>query len=167
MRDAASDVPALPTRRIDRVIAEYGEIHRSLANRVLQAVALPLIVWSVIALLASIPFPASWRLIPGFDWASGAAMLVVVAYMGLSWPMALGLGVFSLLSIAIAGAYSRWGELPIWQLAITTLLIGWALHVLGRKLEGRAFAPLEDLRSLLIGPAWLLSHLYRAIGLRY
>lgn len=154
-------------RRIDRVLDEYAEIHRSLANRVLQSLALPLIVWSLIALLTRVPFPASLRVLPGLDWTAVATLLVVIGYVALSWPIALGLGAFSILSILTAGAYSRWGELPIWQLAITMLLVGSALHFAGSRIEGRAATLLDDLRSLLIGPAWLLSLLYRALRVRY
>lgn len=167
MDDAAPAPPGQPARRIDRVLSEYGDIHRSLANRAMQALGLPLIVWSLIALLGSVPFPSGLRVVPGLDWASLAAVAVMIGYVGLSWQIALGLGAFSALSIIAARAYSRWGELPVWQLAITLLLIGWGLHLAGRKLEGRPLAPLEDVRSLLVGPAWLLSRVYRAFRLRY
>lgn len=167
MDEAVPFPPQVPQRRIDLLLADYAAKHGGLANRILQALALPLIVWSLLALLSRVPFPASLRLVPGLDWAAVAALGVIAGYVGLSWQIAVGLGAFSVLSLLIAVAYSRWGELPIWQLAITTLLLGWGLHFLGRRLDGRPFALVEDLRSLLIGPAWLLSLLYRLLGLRY
>jgi len=167
MDDAAPTSPGRPGSRIERLIGEYAESHRSLANRLAQAIALPLIVWSLLALLSALPFPAGWGVVPGIDWATIAVAVIVLGYLMLSWPIALGLAAFSLLCLFVAGAYVRWGELPIWQLAITTLLAGTALHVVGGRLEGRPISPAERLRSLLVGPAWLLALVYRLLGVRY
>jgi len=164
MSDAALPVT---DRRIDRMLGDYAEAHRGYLNRGFQAIALPLIVWSLIALLTCVPFPSAWRLFPGLDWSLIAALGIVLGYLALSWPIAAGLGVYSALSILVANAYTRLGDLPLWQLAVTTLVIGWGLNVAGLRFDRQRLDWARHLGSLIVGPAWLLSLLYRVLRLRY
>ena len=49
----------IPARPIDRWFAHYSDDHRNHANQRLHVICVPLILWSVIALLWTIPSPAS------------------------------------------------------------------------------------------------------------
>jgi uncharacterized membrane protein YGL010W len=51
--------------------------------------------------------------------------------------------------------------------SIAVFVVAWAGQFIGHILEGRKPAFLEDVRSLLIGPAWLLADLYRRLGIGY
>jgi uncharacterized membrane protein YGL010W len=46
-------------------------------------------------------------------------------------------------------------------------VIAWILQFIGHAIEGKRPSFFTDVRFLLIGPAWLLAFLYRALGLRY
>jgi uncharacterized membrane protein YGL010W len=52
-------------------------------------------------------------------------------------------------------------------LALGVFVIAWILQFIGHAIEGKRPSFFTDVRFLLIGPAWLLAFLYRALGLRY
>jgi uncharacterized membrane protein YGL010W len=56
--------------------------------------------------------------------------------------------------------------LPVWAGTAATLFVGgWALQFLGHYFEGRKPAFLDDLRSILDGPLFLVAELAFALGL--
>lgn len=154
-------------RRIDRLLAAYGESHRHPVNQLFHWLAVPVIYWCVLALLTALPFPAGWQVVPGLDWGAVAAVLAVLYVAALSLPLAFGMAALSLACLVIAAACRRWGELPIWQPALFVFVLAWVLQLIGHKIEGRRPSFLRDLQFLLIGPTWLLAKVYRVVGLRY
>lgn len=48
-------------RRIEALLAEYGESHQNETNKAVHWVCVPAIVWSLMALLWAVPFPARCR----------------------------------------------------------------------------------------------------------
>jgi len=140
-------------RNVDRLLERYGEFHRNPMNKAIHWVCVPLIVWSVLgALWSSSPVAAYVGI--------GAAMLF---YLWLSLPLALGmLGVTALMawSLTLLGPQAL-------IVSIAVFVAAWIGQFIGHILEGRKPAFLEDVRSLLIGPAWLLADLYRRLGIAY
>jgi uncharacterized membrane protein YGL010W len=141
------------TRNVDRLLERYGEFHRNPANKAIHWVCVPLIVWSVLGAL--------WTVSPLAVYAAIGVMTVF--YLWLSLPLALGM--------LVVLALMAW---PLTLLGSTTLIVSIAVFVaawigqfIGHILEGRKPAFLEDVRSLLIGPAWLLADLYRRLGIAY
>ena len=56
---------------------------------------------------------------------------------------------------------------PLWQVALVLFVLAWIGQFIGHKVEGKKPSFFKDLQFLLIGPAWLMSFVYRAAGLRY
>jgi len=52
-------------------------------------------------------------------------------------------------------------------IAIAVFVLAWMGQFIGHAIEGRKPKFLQDLQFLLIGPAWLLQFVYRAVGIRY
>jgi|GEM_PF-29250 len=163
------DEPQAPSasRRIDRLLTEYGQSHRNLANKFIHWLAVPVIAWCVLALAWSLPFPAALQVIPGLNWAWILAGLSIIYYLTLSVPLALGMSAFAGLSFFIIAACLKWSELPLWQLAIALFVVAWVFQFIGHKIEGRRPSFFKDLQFLLIGPAWLLAALFRLFAIRY
>ena len=46
------------------------------------------------------------------------------------------------------------------------VVVAWIGQFIGHKIEGKKPSFFEDLQFLLIGPAWLLSFIYKKIGIR-
>lgn len=155
-----------PPRRLDRLLEGIIAAYRTTTSRVLLFAAVPLLVWAVLALLLAAPRPAFFAHVPGTSFAALAALLAICACLALSWRLAAGLGVA--LAMALAGAliYERLGVLPLWQMALAVLALGWLLLFVGQRIGGRPVGPLRTLRDLLVGPLWWVAQIYRALGLR-
>ena len=140
-------------RKIDELFARYGESHRDPANKAIHWLCVPLITWSVIALLWSWTPVAAYALIA----------LAVAFYAFLSPVIAIGmLGV----SAALDYPLTLLGANALLAAAIVFIL-AWVGQFIGHRIEGRKPSFFEDIKFLLIGPAWLLGRLYRRLGIAY
>jgi uncharacterized membrane protein YGL010W len=80
---------------------------------------------------------------------------------------------FGMLAIFVSMAWlTRWLEAALglqnlFWLALAVFVIAWIAQFIGHKIEGKKPSFLTDLTYLLIGPAWVLSKLYRKLGWRY
>ena len=154
------------TRPIDRWFASYSGDHRNATNQRIHVFAVPAILWSVIALLWCIPAPGTWFK-PGI-WAAMAMFAAMLFYYRASRKLGLGMlvqfAVFTLLTNWIAASF---GLNALLWLAIGVFVVAWIAQFIGHKIEGKKPSFLTDLTYLLIGPAWVLSKLYRKLGWSY
>ena len=152
-------------RPIDRWFASYAGDHRNDTNQWIHVFAVPAILWTVIALLWCIPTGTWFK--PGL-WAGLAMFGAWMFYYRASRPLGLGM----LLVFAALSALTWWlqqtvGTRTLLWLAIAVFVVAWIAQFVGHKIEGAKPSFLTDLVYLLIGPAWVLSKLYRRLGLRY
>ena len=147
----------------DEWFALYGESHQNPTNKLIHWICIPAIVVSVIGLLASIPAPfGAWWLSP--------AILVAAAglayYVAVSIRLALGM---SLLMVGVFAAVSALSSLtvPLWLTSLAIFIVAWIFQFIGHKLEGKKPSFFQDVQFLLIGPLWLVGHVYRRVGLSY
>lgn len=155
-------------RPIDRWFAHYSDDHRSHGNQRIHVVAVPAILWSVIAMLWCIPVFGTW--FRAGLWAGLAMVLAWKFYDHASRPLGLGiLVVFALMGMLTHWLYRHLGPLRLLELAVAVFVLAWIGQFIGHSklLEGRKPSFLTDLRYLLIGPAWVLAKLYRRLGWRY
>jgi uncharacterized membrane protein YGL010W len=140
-------------RRVDTLFDRYGEAHRHPKNEAIHWVCVPLITWSLLALL--------WWLSPTAAYLSiGAATLF---YLTLSFTIAIGM-----LAIAALMVYplTQLGDATL-PVALAVFAVAWIGQFAGHRIEGRKPAFLDDLRFLLVGPAWLLAKALRRVGVPY
>ncbi|KAA9130830.1 DUF962 domain-containing protein [Marinihelvus fidelis] len=150
------------------LLDEYGESHRNAVNKLIHWVCVPVIVWTVIALLWAIPFPFDASLGPvPLNWAVIALVLAQLYYFRLSFSLGLGLLAYNLLMIAITFWVEQAAPWPLWAVALVVFVIAWIGQFIGHHIEGKKPSFLKDIQFLLIGPAWLMAFVYRAIGLKY
>jgi uncharacterized membrane protein YGL010W len=155
-----------PQRPIDRWFAHYSDDHQNRTNQRIHVVAVPLILWSVIALLWCLPVLGSgFR--PGL-WAAFAMFGAWMFYYRASRRLGFGmLAVFVALSWPTRFLHDALGTRQLFYLAIGVFVVAWIAQFVGHKLEGRKPSFLTDLTYLLIGPAWVLAKLYRKLGWAY
>ncbi|ASR42591.1 hypothetical protein BEN78_03485 [Xanthomonas citri pv. mangiferaeindicae] len=154
-------------RPIERWFAHYSADHRNAANQRIHVVAVPAILWSVVALL--------WCLPPGpffrhGAWAALAMFGAWLFYQRASRPLGLGmLAVFIAMAAATAWLHRTLGTPGLLALGVAVFVVAWIAQFVGhsRWFEARKPSFLTDLRYLLIGPAWVLAKLYRRLGWRY
>ena len=143
----------------------YSSDHRNRINRIFHWCCVPPIVWTVIALLWTIPVPQAW-LRPG-AWAVLAMVLAFYWYWKRSRVLALTLLVaFAALGLLSHFLYVQLGAAHLRWLAIGVFVAAWIGQFIGHIFEGRRPSFLTDLAYLLIGPAWLMSKLLRRIGFK-
>src|SRR6186713_3118758 len=97
----------MPMKTIQQWFDEYGESHQNLTNKFIHWICVPSIFFSIVCLLS----------IPRFSFPLGAetihislATLVIIAvlifYIRLSIPIALGVAVFSIICLFLASKLS-------------------------------------------------------------
>ncbi len=150
----------------------YGTFHQNPTNILIHEICVPLIMFSVLGLLWVIPLPTpliSHVKVDGISLVNGASIIFILAllyYLRLSFKMAVGMCVISLIMLSILFLLEKM-HYSILMLSVVIFILSWIGQFIGHKIEGRKPAFLTDLQFLLIGPAWILARLYKKIGLSY
>ena len=153
-------------RPIDRWFRNYSGDHRNETNQLIHVVAVPAILWSVVALLWCIPIFGA--LFKSGIWAALAMFGAWMFYNRLSRRIGLGmLVVFFTMGCLCRLLEQRFGLQFLLWLAIGVFVVAWIAQFIGHKIEGRKPSFLTDLTYLLIGPIWVLNKLYRKLGWKY
>jgi uncharacterized membrane protein YGL010W len=154
--------------QLQALLDEYGESHQNKTNKTIHWICVPIIVWTVVALLWSLPFPVDAQVGPvPVNWATVTLLLAQLYYFRLSLALGLGLLVYNVVMIALSVWVEANAPWPLWQVAAVLFVLAWIGQFIGHKIEGKKPSFFKDLQFLLIGPAWLMSFVYRATGLRY
>ncbi|MEM6380820.1 MAG: Mpo1-like protein [Bacteroidota bacterium] len=155
-------------QNIEWYLAKYGESHQNAINKLIHWFCIPAIMFSLFGLLYAVPFPGGRDLLT--NWATAFMAAALIYYFRLSFVM--------FLSFIVVGGLMVYGNHMIYQivgqdpgqLAIVSLVIfviAWIVQFVGHKIEGKKPSFLEDVQFLLVGPMWLLSFIYKKLGIRY
>ncbi len=131
-------------RTAEQWLEEYARTHQNPANQRIHLIAVPLIFWSVIAALATLPPVFLMLLTPALTfyfalgWAIGLVMVLIVGF-----------------SLMLSYVLMIWG-VPLFYVALTVFFLAWIAQFYGHKLEGKRPAFFLDLLFLLVGPLWTL-----------
>lgn len=154
-------------RAIQIWLDEYGESHRTAANKSIHWVCVPLIMLSVIGLVWCIPVPSIWVARSVFlNWGVLLAMAALLYYYVLAWRLALGMTLVSAAMVFIVYFVTLFSAWP-WLVWAIVFVVAWIGQFVGHKVEGKKPSFFKDLEFLLIGPLWLLAFLYRRLRLGY
>jgi len=151
-------------RNVDALLSAYSKSHQNKTNKKIHWVCVPAIMFSLLGILWSLPFPV--KVSPLINWATALIILSVVYYFYLSWQLALGMLFNSLLMIMIL----QWIDgfpLPLWQIACAVFVVAWIGRFYGHHSEGKRPSFFKDIQFLLIGPVWLLADVYRKFNVKY
>jgi len=153
-------------RPVDAYLDQYSADHRNATNQWIHLLCVPAIVWSVTAMIWTIPVPAT-LLRPG-----AIAAFAMVAALAWYWRMSRKLWV----GIAIAFVLfawidwwiaSRYGMRALLYSGIGVFVVAWIGQFIGHIYEGHRPSFFTDLVFLLVGPMWTLRKLYQRLGLGY
>ena len=151
---AGSNDAAAPVRSVERLLAIYSESHRNPTNEIIHFVCVPVIVFTVLGLL--------WAAHPLL--AAAACVASLIYYCTLSLPFAIGMALMAGSMFGVLYLLPQPSVLPV---AGTVFVLAWIGQFIGHKIEGKKPSFFDDLRFLLIGPLFVLSFLYRRLGIRY
>lgn len=154
-------------KTIQTWLDEYAVCHQNPTNKKIHWICVPLIVWSLFALLWMVRLP----FLEGLPVPANAATLVLagftVYYLLLSWQLAIGVLLLVSVMLGLGLQLSLATGVPMWILALVVFVAAWVGQFIGHNYEGKRPALFEDLRFLLIGPLWCLAHFYRKLGWKY
>ncbi|MCH2199665.1 MAG: DUF962 domain-containing protein [Flavobacteriales bacterium] len=149
----------------------YGESHTNPTNKLFHWLCVPTIFVTLLGLLSLIPF--SIPALEGTEWEPyihfGTVLIIVgiVFYVRLSTVMTLGMLAVSALSLYMVKLVNSSFAENAWMVFLGGFAIAWVGQFIGHKIEGAKPSFLDDLKFLLIGPAWLLSFIFRKLGISY
>lgn len=151
-------------KTIQQWLDDYGSSHRNHTNKMIHWICVPAIFFSIVGFLYAVPLP-----IPGVNLyltlAHVALLLLLVYYARLSPSLAGGMLIIGILCLWLWRVIS-FTNLVIWQVALAIFVLAWIGQFIGHKIEGAKPSFFKDLQFLLIGPAWLLSFIYKKAGIR-
>jgi uncharacterized membrane protein YGL010W len=145
----------------------YGVSHRNKTNKFIHWICVPSIFFSILALLSLIEIPILEQWLPEAfaNLASVILLLGLLFYMRLSFTMFIGIALFA--SLCYQGIFLLNESGLKLEIALAIFVIAWIGQFIGHKIEGKKPSFLEDLKFLLIGPAWLISFIYQKLGIKY
>ncbi len=152
MNTSTQSVPPA-TRRVEQLIAHYGESHQHPGNEVIHFIAIPLIMLSLVGML--------FALHPFVVYAFFAASMVY--YARLSMVFLAAMLVWSALTLGVVVALGA-NVLPI---SVAIFVGAWMLQFIGHKMEGKKPSFFEDIQYLWVGPLFVLSKLFQRLGIRW
>lgn len=159
-------------KTINEWFSEYGESHQDHTNKIIHFICVPLIFFSVIGLLASIPSNSISGFVGGHlkffaNFGTLAIIPGLIFYLRLSLAIFFGMLVISLIALIISYLIELSGWVPLWEASLLIFALAWIGQFYGHKVEGKKPSFFKDLAFLLIGPAWILSFIYRKAGIKY
>lgn len=148
---------------------EYGESHQNPTNELIHWICVPSIFFSIIGMLASIPtgLQIGGEFAPYFNVGTLVIVLGMIFYITISPRIAIGMFFLSVLVL--------WGNvelldlnfMPLWLFSLIVFVVAWIGQFIGHYIEGAKPSFFKDLQFLLVGPAWLMSFVYKKLGLKY
>lgn len=157
-------------RKIDALLSEYGESHQNSTNKAIHWICVPLIFFSVVGLIWSIPSGFLQSMIsnsPFINWATLLLAVTLLYYMILSFPLFIGMLAVAAVCSLIANYLSQNFDAPLWAISLGIFVVAWIGQFYGHKVEGKKPSFFKDLQFLLIGPAWLMHFIYKKLGIKY
>lgn len=150
-----------------RWLSDYGDNHRHITAPAIYWPAVLALVIGTAGMLWALPVPAEFvRISPLLNWGSAFLMVAAVYYFIISVPLAIGMLPFILGVTAI----QHWliaSRLPAAPVSAGLTAASVAGLWLGRSSSDGAYAVFRDIQLMMIGPIWLLSNLYRRLGIPY
>jgi|TARA_B100000767_G_scaffold252757_1_gene256779 uncharacterized membrane protein YGL010W len=150
---------------LQQLLDKYAESHQNKTNKRIHYFCVPAIFFSVIGLLMSIPSNLIQNLTGISDslyanWGVVALIPVFLFYIRLSLKMTFLILSFSIL--CILGNFQMKVFVELWQASVVLFVISWIIQFYGHKIEGKKPSFLDDIKFLMIGPAWILDDIFKS-----
>ncbi len=152
---------------IDNWLERYEANHQDLRNPVVYWAAVPMVVLGTVGLFWALPVPPEFfEISPLLNWGSAFLMATAIYYFIISLSLAIGMLPF-LLGLAACQIWLTQSPYPPLGVSVGLLAAGAAGLWLGRRGPGSIRAVLQDIQLMMIGPAWLLSIVYKRFGVPF
>jgi len=143
---------------LSSLLNQYGESHQNPKNQAIHKICVPLIEWSLLGILWSLPRPAFFG---DVSWAHMMVAFALGYYLRFrNWKVVAA----SLILLLPFWLYISMRPPYALETSIVVFIIAWIGQFYGHKIEGKKPSFLEDLGFLLIGPLWVAEALLRTRG---
>lgn len=149
----------------DDWLEDFGRRLRAVHRLAVYWLSVPVLILGTVGLLWSLPVPEAFRDIsPALNWGSAFLLSAVVYYFIISLPLAFGM----LPLVVLVSAFNLWLQFSAYSglhasLGLTAAgLFGLSVS---RFRHGGLSGVMSDVQRLMIAPMWLLSRLYRRMGI--
>ncbi len=136
--------------RIDALLADYADNHRTRGNVACHFVGIPMIVFGGLSMLSAIAL-----LRTPFFTVTAAELLIVLAmveYVRLDLRLAVAMGMVAVFLDLVARG------LGDWRIGAAAFVVGWVFQGIGHSVyEKRSPAFLRNLVHLVVGPIFLIN----------
>lgn len=149
---------------LQHLLDAYAESHQNKTNKIIHYFCVPAIFFSVVGLLMSIPAGLITS-VTGIDnplyanWGTVFLIPVMIFYIRLSLKMTVLILGFTVL--CILGNHELALNMSLWKASVVIFVIAWIIQFYGHKIEGKKPSFLDDVKFLLVGPAWILDHVFK------
>ena len=155
-------------RPVQSWLDEYAESHQNSLNIIIHWICVPLIMFSIIGLLANIRFNIPFL----YAYSQYSHMGLILILLGSLYYLFLSRSLFlGMLPVSIIMLYSIQLILnhnySLFKISLTIFILSWIGQFYGHKVEGKKPSFFKDIQFLMIGPLWLLSKLYKKLGIRF
>lgn len=152
-----------PNSALAMNLGRYAEYHRDRRNVATHLVGIPMIVLAFEVLLSRPVWQVGALPVTPAIIASGAAAIFYLRLdlgfgLVMAGLLALGAWIGLILAQLSTGIWLGWG--------IALFVVGWVIQFIGHGFEGRKPAFMDDLKSLLIGPLFVVAEVAFLLGLR-
>ena len=151
----------------DGWLKRYEETHNDLTYPAVYWTAVPMVVLGIVGLLWALPIPDEFfEISPLLNWGTAFLMATTVYYFIISVSLAIGMLPF-VVGVAGVQMWLAQSDYSPFQVSIGLLVAGIIGLWMGHRNEAGLRPVLQDLQLMMIGPAWILSVLYRRIGIPF
>ncbi len=148
-------------------LTEFGKRQSNVSNPGIYWASLLILLIGTVGLLWSLPVPDEFTNIsPLLNWGSAFLMAAVVYYFIISMSLGLGMVPF-ILGVGVLQVWLAGQATPLGCAACILTGVGVAGLSFGHYAEGGMRAVLRDIQLIMIAPVWLLSTIYRRLGIPF
>jgi uncharacterized membrane protein YGL010W len=138
---------------------EYAVSHQNSTNQIIHYVCVPLIFFSVIGLLMSIPSSIIENTLELYNpllenWAVFTSIFILIFYLRLGFWYFVQMLFF--ISLAIIGNFWLGSIFNLLYVSLIIFITAWIGQFYGHHIEGKKPSFAKDLQFLLIGPLWVV-----------
>lgn len=151
----------------DGWLERYAASHGNVTYPLIYWASVPIVVLGTVGILWVLPVPDEfYEISPLLNWGSVFLMATAVYYFIISLSIAIGMLPF-VLGVAALQMWLAESQFAPLRVSLGLLVAGTIGLWLGHRNEKGLRPLLEDLQVMMIGPAWLLSVLYRRVGIPF
>ena len=153
-------------KTVNQWLDEYGQSHQNETNKFIHWICVPAIFFSIVGLLYNVKLSVVLYT-HTLNLAMIAILIITLYYLRLSFSLGVGMFLFGVLCLLLCHFIELYVPVSLWLICVIIFAVAWIGQFYGHNVEGKKPSFLKDIQFLLIGPMWLMSFIYKKMGISY